>query len=184
MLRKSKLTGFTLPQSKRKLIVSLFADDTCVFLSKHDDPAILQDILDTWFTASGAKFNIHKTEVIPIGSPAHREKVIRDRRLDDTTSPFAPRTKIAIQGEATCLLGAHIGNGVNQQGTWITIRESIRDTLKHWNERLLTITAKCLIVQFLIGGKTQYLMTVQGMPKETEDELTEMILEFVWVGKQ
>ncbi|KZV88013.1 hypothetical protein EXIGLDRAFT_564398, partial [Exidia glandulosa HHB12029] len=184
MLRKSELTGFTLPHSKRKLIVSLFADDTCVFLSKNDDPAVLQDILDTWCVASGAKFNINKTEVIPIGSQTFRNDVIRLRRMDASTSPFPPGTKIAIQGESTRLLGAHIGNGIDQEGTWVTIKESIRKTLKKWNERPLTLTGKCLVVQFLVGGKTQYLATVQGMPKAIEDELSEMILDFVWDGEQ
>ncbi|KZV86669.1 hypothetical protein EXIGLDRAFT_563381, partial [Exidia glandulosa HHB12029] len=180
MLRKSDLTGFQLPQSKRKLIVSLFADDTCVFLSKLDDPAILQDILDTWCLASGAKFNIHKTEIIPIGSQEFRDDLIRNRRMDAATSTFPPDTKIALQGEATRLLGAHIGNGIDQQGTWVTIEESIRRTFDKWNEHPLTLTMKCLIVQFLVGGKTQYLATVQGMPKEIETELSELILDFIW----
>ncbi|KZV80057.1 hypothetical protein EXIGLDRAFT_560163, partial [Exidia glandulosa HHB12029] len=182
MLRKSELTGFTLPHSNRKLVVSLFVDDTCVYLSKEDDPATLQTILDTWCLASGAKFNIHKTEVIPIGTATFRASVIRDRRMDASTAPFPPGTKIALQGEATRLLGAHIGNGIDQQGTWVTIKESIRKTLKRWNERPLPLTTKCLIVQFVVGGKTQYLAMVQGMPKEVEAELSELILDFVWSG--
>ncbi len=35
-----------------------------------------------------------------------------------------------------------------------------------------------------IGGKTQYLTRVQGMPKETEEILVRMRDDFLWEGKK
>ncbi|KAJ6553280.1 hypothetical protein B0H19DRAFT_949805 [Mycena capillaripes] len=36
----------------------------------------------------------------------------------------------------------------------------------------------------VLGGKTQYLTRVQGMPKDIEDKLVRMRDEFLWKGKK
>jgi len=70
-----ELKGFDIPGIKGKLIVSLYADDTTIYLSELDLYTNLQNILADWCLAAGAKFNLEKTEVIPIGSPTHRERI-------------------------------------------------------------------------------------------------------------
>ena len=69
MLRLSSPKGFEIPGVERKLITTLFADNTTVFLSKFDKFSALELILDKWCIASGARFNVSKTEIIPIGNP-------------------------------------------------------------------------------------------------------------------
>ena len=72
LLRESPdLAGFDIPGIRDKLIVSLYADDTTIYLSESDSYAALQNILSRWCTASGAKFNLEKTEIIPIGTEEH-----------------------------------------------------------------------------------------------------------------
>ena len=66
-LRTSTLQRFTIPGCEEKLIATLLADDTTAFLSANDDFETLQNILDEWRIAAKAKFNIAKTEIIPIG---------------------------------------------------------------------------------------------------------------------
>jgi hypothetical protein len=73
------LDGFNIPHATSKIIVNLYADDTTVYLSKNDKYSTLENILLTWCTASGAKFNLEKTEIIPIGPKPHRERVRRTR---------------------------------------------------------------------------------------------------------
>lgn len=72
-LRKSNLKGFTIPGKAERLIATFFADDTTVYLSADDGFGELQEILDRWCLAAGAKFNISKTEIIPMGTPEYRE---------------------------------------------------------------------------------------------------------------
>jgi hypothetical protein len=68
-LRNSKkLAGYHIPGLTDKIIVNLYADDTTIFLSEADRYSDLEEILSRWCTASGAKFNLEKTEIIPIGS--------------------------------------------------------------------------------------------------------------------
>ena len=42
---------------------------------------------------------------------------------------------------------------------------------------------KHLIVQAIIGGRTQYLAKVQGMPSKTEKVIQKIIQQFLWDGE-
>jgi len=180
MLRTSNLRGFELPRSTQKLIVSLFADDTCIYLSEYDDPRKLWAITDKWCLASGAKFNEKKTEVVPIGQREYRDTLHATRRIYPLAQPFHPSIHIAREGEAVRLLGAYIGNGIDQQGPWKATMDSVRSTIEKWKPKNLTLTGRAMIAQSIIGGKTQYLATVQGMPIEIERELTKTIADLLW----
>ena len=72
----TSLHGYKIPSINEKLIVSLFADDTCIFLNQNDKMDDVQNILDNWCQASEAKFNLDKTEIVPIGTPKHCNQVI------------------------------------------------------------------------------------------------------------
>jgi hypothetical protein len=61
-----RLKGYNIPRTKEKLITSLFTDDTNLYLSQHDQMDDIQNILSEWCSALGVKFNIEKTEIIPI----------------------------------------------------------------------------------------------------------------------
>jgi hypothetical protein len=53
-----------------------------VYLDAEDDFGSLVEILEEWCTASGAKFNINKTEMIPIGQIEHRDRVRANRFIN------------------------------------------------------------------------------------------------------
>ena len=69
------LRGLRVPGLAEKLIAKLLADDTALYLSLTDRFDCVLLILRAWCDVSGAKFNIEKTEIIPIGSPEHRAHV-------------------------------------------------------------------------------------------------------------
>ncbi len=79
----NNLRGLQIPGLNEKLIVSLYADDTNLFLSKEDNLDYVHTILNEWCKASGAKFNQGKTEIIPIGSKEHRRQVVTSRKLNE-----------------------------------------------------------------------------------------------------
>lgn len=184
-LRKSeKLQGFNIPGTNEKLIATLFADDTTVFLSEFDKFEDLEVILKNWCIASGARFNVEKTEIMPIGTPEHRQNLIRSRKNHATHEPLGQEIHIAVEGEPMRTLGAWVGNGINEVSVWTKTIEKIRTNLERWSRGNPTIRGKKHITQMIIGGMTQYLTTVQGMPSETETLVTKLIREFMWDGKK
>ncbi|KNZ71277.1 hypothetical protein J132_00082, partial [Termitomyces sp. J132] len=83
--------------------------------------------------------------------------------------------KIAGDGEAMHLLGAFIGNRVENTSVWTPTLEAITRELKRWGLGKPTMKGRCLIVNMVVGGHTQYRAQVQGMPKPIKDQLTRMI---------
>jgi hypothetical protein len=118
-LRQSNLKGFKIRDKQEKLISTLLADDTLVYLDASDDFGALMEVLDEWCVAAGAKFNISKTEMIPIGKIEHRDRVRAARFINGITgTPIPGHIKISAEGGPIRTLGAWVGNGVDQVETW------------------------------------------------------------------
>ncbi|PBK78779.1 hypothetical protein ARMSODRAFT_984643 [Armillaria solidipes] len=184
MLRNSTLKGIQIPGITEKLITSLFADDTTVYLSQDDDFSNLTGILATWCKASKAKFNVAKTELIPIGSKDFRNELRITRKLQPTHPRIPSDIHIAQEGEATRIIGTFVGNGINEAEPWTPILEKIDENLSQWQTSHPTLKGKRLIIQMVIGGRTQFLTKAQGMPKHIETRLTGTIRRFIWDGNR
>ena len=183
-LRKSGLMGFKIPGRDKRVIATLFADDTTVYLSKEDDFGQLTEILNTWCLASGAKFNINKTEIIPIGNQDYRDILRTSRLMNGTTgTPIPGHIKIAVENEPIRSLGALIGNKIGQIEPWSRILEKIDSNLEQWSKSHPTMEGRCLIILMVIGAMTQYFAKVQGMPKIVEQKLEKRIHSFFWAEK-
>ena len=61
-----------IPSLAEKIFAKIFVDNTSLYLSRADRFDHIRQILHDWCEVSGAKFNIEKTEVIPLGSPNYR----------------------------------------------------------------------------------------------------------------
>ncbi|KAF5367236.1 hypothetical protein D9615_010673 [Tricholomella constricta] len=183
-IRASMLEGFKIPGNEEKLIANLFADDTTIFLSKNDSLTDLYHILDKWCDASGAKFNTSKTEIILIGSKTFRENVIATRRTTIDAEEIPASVHIAQEGEAVRILGAWFGNRIDAESPWSIVLDKINANLARWERSNPTIEGRCLIVSMIVGGMTQYLTQVQGMPQKIEKRLTKTIRNFMWKDKR
>lgn len=119
MIRKDAgLKGIVIPGLNHSIKANFFTDDTCLYLSREDSLNYTQMILQDWCLTSGAKFNIEKTKIIPIGSEAHRQRVITTRRVNLQDSPLNNHIKIAYDSDTVRSLGAWIGNHVNNATPW------------------------------------------------------------------
>jgi hypothetical protein len=182
MLRESNLEGLRIRGDVERTIATLFADDTTVYLSEQDSFSDLQTVLQMWCRASRAKFNVQKTEIIPVGSSDYRAEVLDKRRLHAGQPEIPPQIHIAKDGEPIRVLGAFVGNNVNQVNVWTPILERADRALTRWDRTRPTLEGKRLIVGMVVGGYTQYLTRVQGMPKDVETLLTKKIRRFMSGG--
>ncbi len=125
MIRKSELKGFGIPRCNETLKAVLFADDTTVYLSAQDSFATLQKVLDTWCSAAKARFNLGKTEIIPIGSAEYRKEMATTYQATGGWKDYPRNVHVAQEGEAVRILGAFFGNGVNQTEIWSVVLTKI-----------------------------------------------------------
>ena len=125
-----KIASIQIPGQAERLTIKLFADDANLYLNKNDRFDDIQNTLNEWCEISGAKFNLEKTEIIPIGTPEHRQKVIDRRKVNDLDKePLTDRIHIARDGESIRMLGAWIGNQINNDAPWETIIDKINGNL-------------------------------------------------------
>ncbi|KAI0053707.1 hypothetical protein FA95DRAFT_1633182, partial [Auriscalpium vulgare] len=181
MFRASpNLQGYNIPGLMKKLIINLFADDTLLYLSKEDRYTDVQPILDGWCEASGAHFNTDKTEYIPIGTEEHRTEVVTTRRLTANDRALPATARIAKDGTAVRYLGGYVGNDIDDTIPWGPVLDKVSKKLKQWSHFHPSLRGKKAIVQMFVGGCTQYLAKVQGMPKPVEKALVKLIRNFLW----
>ena len=178
--KAAELKGIPIPGRRDSLKIKLFADDTTVYMSGEDKMEDLQRILDQWCTISGAKFNIEKTEIIPVGDEEQRREIRESGRLSEWGQPLPQDTHIAKDGEPVRILGAWLGNGIDQATTWAPIMENCSRRLQRWNAGKHSLEGRRLILQMQVAGVTQYLTRVQGMPSAMEAELNKQIRHFMW----
>ncbi|SRR6266702_2890668 len=103
-----QIRGFRFPGVKEKLAINLFADNTIIYVNKDNKYSDLNIILDRWCEALGAKFNFDKTEIIPIGTKRHRERIYQTWKIHPLDPPLDPDIHITNDGEAICSLGAWV----------------------------------------------------------------------------
>ena len=182
MIRKDpNIKGISVPSIGEPVKANLFADDTNLYLSKEDSFDYARELLNDWCHVSGAKFNIEKTEIIPIGTEEHRDRIITTRKINaNDTITLDERIRIAKDGEAIRSLGAWIGNNVNDAVPWEAILDKIQSDLEKWGKNKPTMMGRKIIIQAVVGGHTQFLTRAQGMPDHIETALTKTIRNFMW----
>ena len=106
-------------------------DDTTLYLSDKDRFDKIEPILDEWCEASGAKFNIEKTEIILIGMEDHRYIIVATCKINPLDqSQLNNRIHITKDGEAVRSLGAWIGNNTNDLMPWEMMLDRIRKKVR------------------------------------------------------
>jgi ribonuclease HI/exonuclease III len=182
-LRKSALRGIPIPNCDENLLVKLFADDTMAFLSEGDDFHELREILETWCKASKAKFNIAKTEILPIGNVDFRERLIEQRVMTVGQRPIPDDIPIMKEGECMRVLGSWVGNNMDVEKPWKMVLKKIEKSLTGWEKCHPSMEERRHVVNAVQGAMTQYLMTVQDIPESILEELDRNIRRFIWGDK-
>ncbi|KAH9854953.1 hypothetical protein C2E23DRAFT_703113, partial [Lenzites betulinus] len=174
--------GLDVPGGTERLVTALFADDTTIFLGETDNYGMIEDVTGRWCRASRARFNMEKTEIIPVGSPEYRKRVWETRGMRIGAPPLPPNVRIAKDGEAIRSLGAWIGNKTDDAAPWTPVLAAIERALEKWEKGRPSLKGRRLIVGMEVGGRTQFLAKAQGMPSDVEGKLKKIVSTFVWAG--
>ena len=105
------------------------------------------------------------------------------RQIHPDEPPLPLGIRIATDGNATQVLGAWIGNKIEDAQPWSPIIDKIKETMNRWARANPTLDVKRLIVQMVIGGMTQFRTKAQGMPRTVTKTLQSITRDFLWNGK-
>jgi len=184
-IRKSNLKGIEINGIKERVIVTLFADDTLVYMKQTDDLKILKKIIQTFCKASTARFNIEKTEYLPIGTPEFRANFSETRKLNDKAGNSIPENIVIVKdGQSMRTLGAWVGNKVDQMEKWTQMIQKQKEIMDVWQRMHLSFRGKELVLKALIQSKALFLAMVNGMPETVQEKMNKEFRNFLWEGKK
>nr|GAT44891.1 predicted protein [Mycena chlorophos] len=183
-IRNSELQGYTTPGTGEKLIASLFADDASMFLKADDKLSVLTKVKEDWCVVAGAKFNLSKEVIIPIGTKEYREEVIATRKTTPSGDLIPQTTNLAKDGEANQICGAWYGNETTDATPWANPLSKIDGSLENGLKCNPTIEGRRHLIQMNIGGVSQYLTQVQRMPENIEKRLVKRIRQYAWADEE
>ncbi|KAI0685470.1 hypothetical protein C8T65DRAFT_546944, partial [Cerioporus squamosus] len=84
---------------------------------------------------------------------------------------YPAHVNIAGDGEPVRILGAFIGNGVEQCEVWTPTLAKLEGVLDRWKQGISTLEGRRHVVQMFVGGMTQFLTDVQAMPVQVQKQL-------------
>ncbi|PPQ78110.1 hypothetical protein CVT24_006387 [Panaeolus cyanescens] len=181
-LRSSGLEGIQAGNNIEKLLVNLFADDTLVYLGEGDSLEELNSIIEVFCTASTAKFNLQKTEYLPVGTKEWRTKVVEEQAFNGTA--FQEGTRVVKDGDAMRTLGVWVGNGVTVTDKWDKILEKQKKIMKEWAKCHLSFRGKELVIKALVQSRAVFAATVDGIDDATVEKMVKQYKSFLWDGKK
>ena len=157
---------------EKEIKVSLYADDTTVFVRDLDSVDHLLTLLDKFKNLSGLEINTTKSEGMWLGLWKNK-----------TETPFGfrwPRDPIKALG----IFFSYDTNKTNELNFAEKIR-NLEKTLNSWKRRNLTLYGKINIVKTFGLSKLIYNASVNvlAIPEKYIKEIEKLIFYFIWDGK-
>ncbi|KAI0743031.1 hypothetical protein C8Q80DRAFT_1058477, partial [Daedaleopsis nitida] len=93
---------------------------------------------------------------------------------------YPRNARIASEGEPVRMLGAFLGNGLDQCEVWSPTIAKVTATIERWKRGTATIEGRRHVVQMVLGGMSQFLTDVQRMPTATRNRLDKIMRAYLW----
>lgn len=163
--------GIKIPLTESESIMYQHADDSTITISNI---LAIQKVLDTfnlYGKASGAKLNLDKSEILPLGRG--REKI------NSNTANFR-----VVNGILE-VLGVFLGPRFEEceKLNWNKKITQTKSLLGWWKQRQLTLNGKAIVLNSLIMSKYWYTLYTQPLPVMISNQLKNIIQSFIWDNK-
>ncbi|KAL3679123.1 hypothetical protein R1sor_022079 [Riccia sorocarpa] len=152
-----------------QVLDALFADDTDLLL--HADEENWQkatEIIHKFEVMSGARLNVSKSLVIPIG---FKEPPDWLRRTG---------CKLALEGEVWSYLGCPIGIDLSEEQVMQWMLDRMTKRLSHWTNRLLTWESRTVMARHILMAIPTYALMTLGLTTDGYAELARVCSRFIW----
>jgi hypothetical protein len=151
----------------KKTIVTAYADDVTIFITTQSDIPKIQEAIDNYTAASGAKINIAKSKAMPVGP--------WNTQINVMNIPYYSEVKI---------LGTYFTNTIRQSTTssWNTITQKLRARAKEAYSRELSLANRILYVQNILLAQTWYTSQIFPITSTCIRQINTAITWFIWKG--
>ena len=152
----------------------MYADDMNLFVSKSEDFPRLRTTLSESTLAIGCKFNLDKTDILVVGSAAHRSSPTHDdiRRCFDEAYILPTNAPLRV-------LGVWIGSPDRASPRWKQILAHIKKLASQWNGIGASILNRVLLAKALMLSRCYYLLDGNSIPPILLQKINNVIQRFV-----
>ena len=163
-----------IPIHGKQVQLGVFADDTAFFL--HDTASLgeVLKVLKVFFGYSYMNVNYEKSEITWIGSWRKRE---------DNPYPF---NWINLTKESIMILGIFFSfcDDITNKMNFVRWQENLKNILKLWSSRNLTIYGRIEVCKTLALSKVLYVCNMLDPPLGFIDNIKSIIRSFVWNNRK
>jgi exonuclease III len=168
-IRKSNLVeGLEINNVEYKILQ--FADDTVLLLKNYESLRNVLPILTNFYKISGLKLNVQKTVLMKLG------------RNCDNLPNFLRELGMELCKEEIRYLGIyfHRDENIMEYRNYRHRIENIRNILKMWMQRDLSLKGKVTVLKALAVSQVLYPLTMLSIPKWVIKELNTIFYKFLW----
>ena len=156
----------------KEIKLGLFADDLTAFLLNDLSLLKFLEVLESFGECSGLKINTDKSEIMVLGD------------CTNTSLNHNLFTTLKVKSSVK-ILGIHFtyDNRVKQKLNFDALINSIKEKLKIWRWRDLTIIGRIQIVKTFVIPIFLYRASMICLNKDFVNEANKIIFDFIWKGK-
>jgi hypothetical protein len=136
----------------------MYANDTNLFLSSFEDLGLIRSTMASTSFALGSKFNLEKTDVLPVGPAEHSLA-----SHSDIVACF-DGCYVLPPGSPLRVLGAWIGSPDLASARWDQIYSHIKKIIRQWNAIGASARNRTILAKALLLSRCSYLMDCNGIP--------------------
>ena len=170
--KDQNIIGITIPNQKKKLKISQYADDSNFFLQNEELVKNVLNYFKKLQTGTVSTINYEKTTVLPINT--------------NQTSNLPQQIKIKQRYETTKILGIQFNENLQVANSlnWTKIIEKITHQINKLSQRILSLKGKVQIINTLILSKTSFLSNAFPIDLQSTLIIQEKIFKYLWNNKQ
>jgi hypothetical protein len=162
------LTGLQITPRGEKLAVVAYADDISIFISDPQDIPKIQSAIHTFTQASGARINIRKSKVLPLGT--------WDPTVNVLNIPYVHELRIM-----DITFGASTEH--TQQRTWASVAAKVRGAAANAYGRDLCLTQRIWYTHTYILALLWHTAQILPPTSNAIRQITMAVAWYIWNGK-
>jgi len=159
--------------------IMLYADDTNLFLSPADSLPTVATCLTSTSYAIGSQFNLDKTDVKPVGTPAFKQLAYDDPVAIRASLPGA---YVLHPSAPLRILGMWIGSEDFAAPRWAQIEAHIGKIIRQWRAIGASLRNRAVLASALLSSRCYHLLDGNGIPAATLSRISGKISRFVRGG--
>ncbi|KAL3696995.1 hypothetical protein R1sor_011071 [Riccia sorocarpa] len=165
---QGQVEGLELGDSKQ-MLEALFADDTGLILRADEDNwRKATAVVRKFELLSGAKLNVSKSLVVPIGFSDPPDWLVQTG------------CRIATEGEVYTYLGCPFGVKLSDEQITQFLLDKLTRRLHRWTNRFLTWEGRAVLTKHVLQTMPNYVLMTVGLTGDGYSLLTGICRRFIW----